>query len=288
MKKLALRLRDWPPSAWIFFAWLVCLSLLPFLIIFAMSFAKKSDMGDIAWTFTFANYERAFHFVYLQVLAKTVGLAAVATFTCLCAGFPVAYYLARTSQTQRQVGLMLLFIPFWTNFILRIYGIVSIFGNNGLLNQLFIQLGLIDAPLEILYSRLGVYLGLVYNYLPFLVVPLFSALEKFDLSLREAAMDLGANRWQTFTRILLPNIKEGIAVGSLFVFIPMMGEYVIPDLLGGAKEVFLGKVMVEQFFTMHDWPFGAALASILSIGLLIAVWVRTGNDRTQNHRTQTA
>ena len=156
---------------------------------------------------------------------------------------------------------------------------MSIFGNHGLLNQLIMRLGLTDTPLEILYTRFGVYLGLVYNYLPFLVVPIFSALEKFDLSLREAAMDLGANRWQTFTRVLLPNVREGVAVGSLFVFIPMMGEYVIPDILGGAKEVFLGRVMVEQFFTMQDWPFGSALASILSVGLVIAVWVQMKFER---------
>ncbi len=279
MKKLALRLRDWPPSAWIFFAWLITLSVLPFLIILAMSFAVRSDGGVITWTFTLANYERAFHLVYFRVLIKTVVLSLGATLTCLLIGFPVAYYLAQATPAKRQMGLMLLFIPFWTNFILRIYGIVSIFGNHGLLNQALLHLGLRDAPLDILYTRVGVYLGLVYNYLPFLVVPIFSALEKFDLSLRETAMDLGANRWQTFTRVLLPNVREGIAVGSLFVFIPMMGEYVIPDLLGGAKEVFLGRVMVEQFFTMQDWPFGSALASILSLGLVIAVWVRMRFDQ---------
>ncbi len=274
MKKLVLRLRDLPPSAWIFFAWLVTLSVLPFLIILAMSFAVRSESGLISWTFTLANYERAFHLVYLKVLAKTIFLSLGATITCLLVGFPVAYYLARATPEKRQMGLMLLFIPFWTNFILRIYGIVSIFGNHGLLNQTIMRLGLTDSPIEILYTRFGIYLGLVYNYLPFLVVPIFSALEKFDLSLREAAMDLGANRWQTFTRVLLPNVREGIAIGSLFVFIPMMGEYVIPDILGGAKEVFLGRVMVEQFFTMQDWPFGSALASVLSMGLMIAVWVR--------------
>lgn len=274
MKNLVLRLRDWPPSAWIFFLWLITLSVVPFLIILAMSFAQRSAHGVIVWDLTLANYQRAFHLVYLKVLAKTFVLSLVATMTCLAVGFPFAYHLARSTPTRRQLGLMLLFIPFWTNFILRIYGIVSIFGNHGLVNQILLRLGWIDTPLEILYTRLGVYLGLVYNYLPFLVVPIFSALEKFDQSLREAAMDLGANRWQTFTRVLLPNVREGIAVGSIFVFIPMMGEYVIPDILGGAKEVFLGRVMVEQFFTMQDWPFGSALASILSVGLILAVWVR--------------
>ena len=167
------------------------------------------------------------------------------------------------------------FIPFWTNFILRIYGIVSLLGTHGLLNQALVRLGIIHEPLSILYTRTGVYIGLLYNYLPFLVVPIFSALEKFDSSLREAAQDLGAGRIQTFWKVVIPNVKEGVFIGSLFVFIPMMGEYVIPDLLGGAKEAFLGNVMVSQFFVMQDWPFGSALAGLLSVLLILTLWLQT-------------
>ena len=136
-----------------------------------------------------------------------------------------------------------------------------------------------DHPVKILYTRLGVLIGLIYNYLPFLVVPIFSALEKLDHSLREAAADLGAGRIQTFWKVVLPNIKEGVFVGSLFVFIPMLGEYVIPDLLGGAKEVFLGNIMVSQFFVLQDWPFGSALAGLLSIILLFALWLQNRWNR---------
>jgi ABC-type spermidine/putrescine transport system permease subunit I len=204
-------------------------------------------------------------------LWKTVGLACTATLGCLALGFPVAYYLARAQGTKRQVGLVLLFIPFWTNFILRVYALVSVLGNHGLLNQLLLQLGVTEEPVRILYTRLGVYFGLVYNYLPFLVVPIFSALEKLDSSLLEASWDLGATRYQTFWKVILPNVKQGILIGCLFVFIPMLGEYVIPDLLGGAKEVFLGNVMVSQFFIMQDWPFGSALAGLLSSLLLLTL-----------------
>jgi ABC-type spermidine/putrescine transport system permease subunit I len=263
-----------PPSAWVFITWLLVMSLLPFLIILGMSFLERSPDGALLFHFNFSNYERSFQWLYLKVFGKTVWLALMATVSCLLLGFPVAYHLARSKGPLKQFGLVLLFIPFWTNFILRVYGIVSLLGNHGLLNQVLLKLGLIDEPLAILYTRTGVYLGLLYNYLPFLVVPIYSALEKLDPSLREAALDLGASRLQTFFKVVLPNIKEGVLVGSLFVFIPMMGEYVIPDLLGGAKESFLGKVMVEQFFMMQDWPFGSALASLLSLILLATLFLQ--------------
>jgi spermidine/putrescine transport system permease protein len=258
-----------------FIGWLLFMTLIPFVIIAVMSFLERSPNGTVVFHFNLNNYLRAFNWVYMKVLAKTVWLAFIATISCLILGFPVAYYLARTQGAMKQLGLILLFIPFWTNFILRVYGMVSILGNHGLLNQLLLRWGWIDSPLTILYTRLGVFLGLVYNYLPFLVVPIYSALEKLDPTLREAAFDLGASRFQTLTKVVLPNIKEGLLVGSLFVFIPMMGEYVIPDLLGGAKETFLGKVMVEQFFTMQDWPFGSALASLLCVLLMISLVIQT-------------
>jgi putrescine transport system permease protein len=198
-------------------------------------------------------------------------MAFVATSISLSVGFPVAYYLSRCSGKARQVGLILLFIPFWTNFILRIYGLVSLFGNNGLINQIILSLGITNQPIEILFTRTGVFIGLVYNYLPFLVVPIYSALEKLDPTIKEAAADLGASRFQTFFLVTVPNVKDAILTGCLFVFIPMLGEYVIPDLLGGAKETFLGNILVNQFFVMQNWPLGSAIAGILSMLLLIAL-----------------
>lgn len=270
MKKLA----RFSAGGWYFIAWLSCLTLIPFLLILGISFFSRDEMGNLTLPLTFGNYERCFQWLYVRVLAKTVWMAFLATCTCLLFGFPVAYYLARVDGLKRQFGLVLLFIPFWTNFILRIYGIVSVFGRHGLLNQLLMSAGVIDEPLAILYTRIGVFFGLTYNYLPFLVIPIFSALEKFDPLLREAAHDLGAGRVSTFWKVVFPNIKEGVIIGSLFVFIPMLGEYVIPDLLGGAKEAFLGNVMVSQFFVMQDWPFGAAIAGLLSVLLLGALWLQ--------------
>jgi len=268
--------------AYFFLGWLLLLTLVPFLIIFGMSFLQKSHDKLVTLPITLQNYTRCFEWVYFKVLWKTVLLAGGATLSCLCIGFPVAYYLAKADGAKRQWGLVLLFVPFWTNFILRIHGMVSLLGNHGLLNQTLMNLGIIHSPLEILYTRLGVYIGLVYNYLPFLVVPIFSALEKLDPTLREAAFDLGASRFQSFWKVTVPNIKEGVFIGSLFVFIPMLGEYVIPDLLGGAKEVFLGNIMVSQFYVMQDWPFGSAIAGLISLTLLVALWLQT---RWQQSRT---
>lgn len=262
-------------GSWVFVGWIVLLTLLPFSIILIMSFLTRTEIGSIDFSFTLENYARCFQWIYPKVLWRTLVMAGSATIGCLLLGFPVAYFLARTRGATRQVGLVLLFIPFWTNLILRVYGIVSVLGTHGLLNQVLLATGIVDAPVQILYTRTGVLIGLVYNYIPFLVVPIFSALEKLDPSLREAAADLGATRIQTFWRVTLPNVKEGVLVGSLFVFIPMLGEYVIPDLLGGAKEVFLGNLMVSQFFGVQDWPFGSALAGILSFLMLFALWFQS-------------
>ncbi|MBI4405621.1 MAG: ABC transporter permease [Deltaproteobacteria bacterium] len=269
------------PATLFFLIWLLLLTAIPALLILAVSFLSRSPQGELLYEATLSNYARCFHWLYIRVLFKTLGLAGSATLTCLLVGFPVAYFLARSAGWLRQLGLILLFIPFWTNFILRVYGIVSLVGNHGLLNQLLLKSGLISEPLQILYTPIGVYLGLLYNYLPFVVVPIFSALEKFDNALREAAYDLGASRIQTFLRVVLPNIKEGVLIGSLFVFIPMLGEYVIPDLLGGAKQIYLGNLMVSQFFTAQDWPFGAAIAGLLSLFLILTIllqnkWQKTG------------
>lgn len=273
-----------PTPAWIFVIWLMVMTLIPFLIILGMSFLQRTELGTVSFHPTVGNYARCFQWIYLRVLAKTIWLSLVATLSCLLIGFPVAYHLAQAGGALRQFGLVLLFIPFWTNFILRIYGMVSLLGNHGMLNQFLMHTGIIHSPIQILYTRVGVYLGLIYNYLPFLVVPVFSSLEKLDPSLREAAFDLGANRVQTFLKVVIPNIKEGVFIGSLFVFIPMLGEYVIPDLLGGAKEVFLGNVMVSQFFVMQDWPFGSAIAGLLSVILLAALGLQHQWQQTPNHQ----
>lgn len=266
----------------IFLIWLFVLTLIPFFIIISVSFLKGVSYG--ALYISFENYVRCFELIYLRVFLKTLWVSLIATFSCLLIGFPVAYFLARTRGVLQKVGLVLLFIPFWTNFILRVYGVIAVLGTNGLLNKMLLSLGLINEPLQILYTRLGVYIGLVYNYLPFSVIPIFSALEKLNPVLREAAFDLGANRIQSFCKVVVPNIKGGIVVGIIFVFIPMLGEYVIPDLLGGAREVFFGNVIVSQFFVVGDWSFGSALSGVLSLILLIALFIQFRWQRFQDEK----
>jgi spermidine/putrescine transport system permease protein len=268
-------------TKWAFLSWLCVFTVLPFLIILTLSFLSKDSQGSLVWNLSFSNYVRCFDWIYIKVFGKTILLALGATLACLMVGYPVAHFLATQKGIGKQLGLILLFIPFWTNFILRIHAIVSVLGNHGLLNQGLLSLGLINQPLEILYTRVGVFLGLLYNYLPFLVVPVFTALEKLDPSLKEAAYDLGAHPLQVFTRVIFPNIKEGVFTGCLFVFIPMIGEYVIPDILGGGKEVFLGNIMVSQFYTLQDWPFGSSIAGLLSILMLFTLWLNTHWSKTK-------
>jgi spermidine/putrescine transport system permease protein len=276
------------PLASLFFLWLVALTVVPLLLLLAVSLTQKVGGPGLGLRWSLDSYARILDPLYLQVFVKTVGVAGVATVTCLVLGFPVAYALSKFQGRARSLGLLLMFLPFWTNFILRVYGTVSLFGNYGLLNQLLLRVGLVDEPIRILYTRLGVFLGLVYNYLPFLVVPIFAALEKLDPDLEEAAQDLGANRWTTLRRVVLPNVREGIGTGCLFVFVPMLGEYVIPDTLGGAREAFLGNVMVSQFFAVNDWPFGAAIAGMMTVLLLSCLWMLGSARRAREARYQAA
>lgn len=260
------------PLAAVFFLWLVLLTVVPLVLLLAISLTQKASGPGLGLRWSMDSYARILDALYLQVFLKTIVVAGLATATCLVLGFPVAYALSKFRGRARSIGLMLLFLPFWTNFILRVYGTVSLFGNYGLLNQLLLRMGVVDEPVRILYTRAGVFLGLVYNYLPFLVVPIFAALEKLDPDLEEAAQDLGADRWTTLRRVVVPNVREGIGTGCLFVFVPMLGEYVIPDTLGGAREAFLGNVMVSQFFAVNDWPFGAAIAGLMTVLLLVSLW----------------
>lgn len=272
------------PLAAVFFLWLFGLTVVPLLLLLAISFTQKVGGPGLGLQWSLDSYARIVDALYLKVFVKTVAVAGVATLTCLVLGFPVAYALSKFQGRARSIGLMLLFLPFWTNFILRVYGTVSLFGNYGLLNQLLLGTGLVDEPIRILYTRAGVFLGLVYNYLPFLVVPIFAALEKLDADLEEAAHDLGANRWSTIWKVVLPNVREGVGTGCLFVFVPMLGEYVIPDTLGGAREAFLGNVMVSQFFAVNDWPFGAAIAGMMTVLLLACLGILESARRTREAR----
>ncbi len=196
-------------------------------------------------------------------------MAAVTTLFCVLIGYPVAYYIARSSPAVRSLLLLAVILPFWTSMLLRVYAWVGILRGDGLLNQALLWMGIIDAPLEIYRTDLAVYIGLIYAYLPFFILPLYANLVKLDMRMLEAAYDLGARPWSAFWHITLPMSMSGVIAGAMLVFIPTVGEYVIPEMLGGADTLMMGRVMWTEFFNNADWPMAAAVTCVMVLLLII-------------------
>ncbi len=245
--------------------WFLWFLLVPLSIVIAYSFATKGTYGGVVYRFTTENYVRATDWIYLKILWNSLKLASLTAFSCLVIGYPMAYVMATASQRLRAALLVLVVIPFWTNFVVRAYAIKVLLGELGPVNQLFLSLGFINEPIIFANSAFSVWLGMVTNYLPFMVLPLYVALEKFDFSLLEAAKDLGAPPWKALFKVLVPLTKSGIITGLIFVFTPALGEFVIPDLLGGARTMLIGNLITEQFLKTRDWPFGSALSLLLIV-----------------------
>jgi putrescine transport system permease protein len=264
------------------FVWLALFFLLPLLIVVKISLAK-SVVGIPPYTPLFAAHGRGVELratlanfaliagddLYLRAYLGSLGNAALATALCLLLGYPMAYAIARAQGGRRHLLLFLVMLPFWTSFLIRVYAWIAILQPNGLLNEFLIGLGLISAPLPLLNNQFSVELGLVYSYLPFMVLPLYDSLSTLDQSLTEAAADLGARPRQVFFRVTLPLTLPGIAAGSLLVLIPAIGEFVIPDLLGGPDTLMIGKVLWDEFFNNRDWPVAAAVAVVLVAALAV-------------------
>lgn len=254
--------------------WLWAWVLLPTLMVVAVSFSTRDPDHLIEWTFSFASYPRLLDTLYLSVFWDSLWLAGVTALLCLLVGFPFAWWLARLAPRWRALALFLIIIPFWTNSLIRTYAIKLILGKQGFINSALSALGLIDAPLDMLYTSGAVICGLVYILLPFMVLPLYSNLEKLDHSLIEAARDLGASRWQVLRKVIVPLTLPGIIAGVLIVFLPAMGMFYISDLLGGAKNLLLGNIIKNQFLSSMDWPFGSAIsiAMMLLMGVLMLAY----------------
>jgi putrescine transport system permease protein len=263
------------------YLWLVALFLVPFLIVLAISFAE-STVGIPPFTLVergetglelhaqAANYVLlASDALYLRAYLNSLLFAALATLFCLLLGYPMAWAIAQAPKAWRNPLLMLVILPFWTSFLIRVYAWIGLLSPNGLVNQWLGGLGLIAAPLPLLNNAFSVVLGLVYSYLPFMVLPLYATLEKLDHGLLEAASDLGATPARRFLAVTLPLSLPGVVAGCLLVFIPAVGEFVIPDLLGGPDTLMIGKVLWDEFFTNRDWPVASALAVAL-LALLVA------------------
>lgn len=209
--------------------------------------------------------------LYLVSYLNSIKIALVSTALCLLLGFPMAYAIARTPQPWRNLLLLLVILPFWTSFLLRIYALMTMMGQHGLVNNLLLSSGVIDQPLALLYTNGAVYLGIVYSYLPFMILPLYASLEKLDHDVHEAAADLGARPTQVFFDITLPMAVPGIIAGSLLVFIPALGEYVIPALLGGIDTLMIGHTLYDEFFVNRDWPLACAVAILLLLILILPI-----------------
>ncbi len=207
--------------------------------------------------------------LYASAYLNSLKMAAVATVICLFIGYPMAYGITRVRQPWRNALLMMVILPFWTSFLIRVYAWIGILKNEGLLNGLLMGLGIIDQPLPLLHSEFAVYVGIVYSYLPFMILPLYASLERMDPTLSEAAMDLGCRPWQVILKIVLPLSLPGIVAGSMLVFIPAAGEFVIPDLLGGSNVLMIGKILWNEFFLNRDWPLASAVAVVMLV-LLVA------------------
>ncbi len=281
------------------YLWLLIFFLVPFAIVFKISLSDYdisippyTPKFDIAagWegiktffseldfeNFTFLTTDALYYTAYLSSLK----IAFIATLITLIVGYPVAYAIAQASDEWRPTLMMLVILPFWTSFLIRVYAWMGILSNEGFLNQLLMTIGITDAPLTILNTNVAVYIGIVYTYLPFMILPIYSALEKLDGSLIEAAEDLGCSRAQAFWLVTLPLSKPGVIAGCFLVFIPALGEFVIPSLLGGSETLMIGKVLYEEFFSNRDWPVASAVAVVLLLILIIPIILFQRNEQKQ-------
>ena len=253
------------------FVWLVVFFLLPFALVLAIAFGTNApdSAPPVALGLSLENFKLLFtDDLYVAAWLSSLRIAATATLVCLLLGYPMAYAIARAAPGRRPLLLMLVILPFWTSFLIRVYAWMGLLAENGILNQVLRWSGLASDPGTILGTEWAVQLGIVYAYLPFMVLPLYASLEKLDLGLLEAAADLGARPFAAFLTITLPLSLPGIVAGCLMVFIPAVGEFVIPDLLGGTDTLMIGKVLWDEFFTNADWPLASAVAICLLVLLV--------------------
>jgi spermidine/putrescine transport system permease protein len=251
--------------------WLGLFFLVPLLLILAYSFGTSGVYGGITLGFNPSNFLKVFDPLYLEIIVRTFVIALINTFLCLVLGYPLAYFIALKGGRWKNALILMVMIPFLTSLLLRAYAWVVILGGNGIANRTLQFLGITDEPITLIFTPQAVLMGMVYSYLPFMILPLYAALEKFDVRLKEAAQDLGASRWHTFWRVTFPLSMPGVIAGSILVFIPSAGEFVIPTLLGGSRTVLTGNLIQEQFLAARDWAFGSALAVMLAVLLVGAI-----------------
>lgn len=270
----------------IIFAWLIFFVFAPNFLVFLVSFLSKDTSNFYALPFTFENYTRLFEPLYGTVVWNSLYMSVIATILCLVIGYPFAFMMTKINAKYRPILMFLLVLPFWTNSLIRIYGMKVFLGVKGILNEFLLSIGLISEPIRILNTEVAVIIGLVYLLLPFMILPLYSAIEKLDLRLLEAAKDLGANAFQRFVKIIIPLTMPGIVSGCLLVLLPAMGMFYVADLLGGAKVLLVGNVIKSEFLVSRNWPFGAAISIGLTILMALLIFVYYKANKLLNKKVE--
>ncbi len=253
--------------------WLLFFSLVPYGLVIIASLLSHDENQLIKLPFTLENYAALNNFVYIKIFEHSFYLAGLCTFICLLLGYPFAYIIARTKSHLKGLLILLIIIPFWTSSLIRTYSMISILKPSGIINSTLLWLGITDKPIPLLFNNTSVLIGLVYNLLPFMILPLLTNIERLDNRLIDAARDLGANRFTTFRKIIIPLTTPGIIAGCILVFLPAMTLFYIPDLLGGAKSILLGNLIQNQFLIAGNWPFGSAISIVLALTLTLLLLI---------------
>lgn len=269
----------------IIWIWLFFFALLPFCLVTAASFMQHTESSLFGLPLTLINYLQLNNPIYITIFEKSFLIAGICTLWCLVLGYPFAYIIARTHSRWKNILILFVIIPFWTSSLIRSYALIAIIKAKGILNSVLIAMGLIHHPLPILFTNTAVMIGLVYNLLPFMILPIMTNVERLDDRLIDAARDLGANKITTFRKIIIPLTMPGIIAGSILVFLPAMTIFYIPDILGGAKSILLGNLIQNQFLIAENWPMGSAVSTVLTIvlaGMIIFyLWTTRGKKRDQ-------
>ncbi len=278
--------------------WILLFFNLPILIVLFISFVERGRAGSIRIppVYTLENYLQLFNacasefsgpdcnpLLYVGIFGHSVRIALIVTFWCIVLGYPLSYFVSRQRPLLRDALMVLVIIPFWSNFLVRTYALKQVLATEGLVNSFLMGLGLVNQPLEMLFNEFAVIVGLVYGYLPFAILPMYASIEKFDHSLMEAASDLGAPPWKAFLRVMLPMTLPGVIAALVLVFVPVVGAFITPDIMGGGKIEMIGTLINRQFGVSRNWPFGSAMSLILMLMVLIGViaYFRSGSEETR-------
>jgi len=273
-------------GAWLFLTplllWLILFVIIPTGMLFVTSFAERDSLGRVIYNFTWENYLRAFDWKWLKILLVSVWYAFLTTIICMIVGYPVAYFIGRSPERFRNLLMTLVMIPFWTSFLIRTYAWISILSRDGFLNSILVSTQIISEPLSLMYTPFAVVLGLVYSYLPFMILPIYTSVERLDASIDQAANHIIKKTMRSFSKIIIPLTKPGITAGALLVFVPAIAMFAITTLMGGGANPTIGEVIQKQFTSARNQPFGAALGTLLLLLFFISLWL----TRSQNKDTQ--